>query len=281
MVHTDAPIRAAVIFLLLLTLCEARPASTEENDRLHTYPYGSHLNQTIEYRSNFRGGLDGGSYGLDGDKDGFWRDRFQSVTMAFQDAPGILRWLPPLDNNEWVARVVYGQDDLTNVVSRDGRFLFTRLWPGDQFWPPACERMVRELERLRGMQMEPRNNLKAMEVMIKHYGKSLPDSNNHNATILTYVHLYVPDIGDSVVSVFRQDCVRWLSETAGAGTVSGMVPGQHLNEWVNWKGPVVDGNMSSMHLPPKMVRGTSGGLRVVRAKDGSVFAIWIRPTYQL
>ncbi|KAI9811257.1 MAG: hypothetical protein M1832_000936 [Thelocarpon impressellum] len=267
---------------LWATGTEARSASTEEDDKLHTYPYGSHVNRTIEYRSNFRGGADGGSYGLAEDMDNYWRLRFQAVNMDFNpDMPTMLRWLPPLDNDEWSERVVDSNDDLTMVVNRNGKFLYTRLSNGDEFWPPVCERLTRELQRLRELRGEPANRLRPMEVMAKHYGKSLPDASNRNATIWTYVHLYVPEIGDSVDSVFRKDCARWLGETAGRGIMTGMVPGQNFVEWVGGKGPSVGGNSSSPHLPPKLIKGTAGGMRAVKAEDGSVFALWIRPSFQL
>ena len=152
----------------------------------------------------------------------------------------------------------------------------TRLWDGDDFWAPACGSMADGLQRLQGLGQQNRT----IEVVVKHYGDSLPDEDNYNATIWTYAHVVLHTPTPQAVPVFRQHCEQWFGELADAAIVLA-TPMGGWTDWVDGGQPVQYGNGTTILLPPKKLRGTAGGVRALEAGGGSVFTLWLVPTWEL
>ena len=239
------------------------------------------MGQTIEYNSTYRGSGGGAAQGLTDARDATWQGLFQSVDMDFSPtAQDIGRWMPPLKEYEYDMRIINSTTDWTYVYNRNGSFLFTQLWDGSSFWAPACSRMTKELERLRLVSKLPQHQSNTMEVMVKHYGDSLPDSNNVTTAVWTYVHVLVQVVGGRYIDVFQQNCEQWFGAAAQVAIWPVDEPGPFV-DWVSNGQVQMWANGSTVEIPPTELGGTSGGIRTLQADDGSLFSLWIVPSYRI
>ena len=245
-----------------------------------TYPYGSHKGQPIEYRSYWRNGSVGESYGLNATQDEEWvQTEAFGEDLIFSNATDVSKYLPLLDSDEFEVRIGNGSKDFTDVYKRDGSYATTRLWAGDEFWWQACSRMVLELEVLESKKMLQENKGKNMEVMVKHYGISLPDAQNFNSTVWSYIFVTVNSEGGDAISSFSEHCEEWFGELAMAAEYVGEAA---LNaSWTQvllYGDPVLNSTNATMTMPPPLDRATAGGIKAIQADENSNFTLWIIPT---
>ena len=188
----------------------------------------------------------------------------------------VSRWLPPVDEHFYEARVAFRNTEFTNVYNRNGTL--TRLWDDDDFWVPACERMTAELTRLRQTASEPQNQNKTMGVTVKHYGTTFPDLDNRNASISTYISLTVVQEGSDAVSTFDNNCEWWFGTLVGQATVIRNATSDPTPVPLVLNGTTIkDQNGTVIMLPPPLLKATSGGGKAIQAPDGSNFTLWIEP----
>ena len=223
----------------------------------------------------------GASHGLNDSKDRAWLGDWDPDLIYDPDTANVTRWLPEIDGVEVSERKRDGDSDYTDVYNSNGSYPTTRLWPVDPFWAPACARMAMELQRLQSQPRAKATGNQTLQVALKHYGATLPDENNHNATVWTYIHAFVVSAGSNVLPTFNSGCPQWLGKVAKDATKP---PERQQNQskidWIYHGIPVLDTHNRSIQLTPPVIRVTAGGIKAFTADDGSVFSLWIVPRYQ-
>ena len=169
-------------------------------------------------------------------------------------------------------RICNGSIECTNVLARNKSRPYTGLWDGDSFWDSACWRMSAELQLLQQAAHASTNQGRMMDIVVKHYGASFPDANNYYYVLWSYVIFLVSVVGANLLPTFRQGCARWFGQLAAAAQV-------WRESTTNLNHTVAGPKGQQVLLPPTMLRTTAGGVKVVKADDGSILQLWLVPIY--
>ena len=153
----------------------------------------------------------------------------------------------------------------------------TRIWVDDDFWYPACARMSSEVARLNAT--APQDQSAVMSVVIKHYGTSLPDAQNDNASVATYISANIVERGSDPVETFAHSCMSWFGLLVGQTSVT------KISTFDTTPVPLVIDNQTildqtgqAVMQPAPLLVFTVGGGKAIQADDGTNFTIWIEPS---
>ncbi|KAI9847240.1 MAG: hypothetical protein M1838_000976, partial [Thelocarpon superellum] len=204
--------RAGLLGLFLAfsnALVQTAKNNTISDDDRFLYPFSD---DTIQFASYWDNGTIAALWNL---SDPLSRDIVDKSKRPLHvwdpDSKDATRYLPPADGDMFEEeRVSFLPEAVVNIYNTSHGAV-TRLTGEDPFWPPACERIVTELDRLCTPDRMPTNGSNTMGVTLKHYGYSLPDRQNRSMYVDSYISVAVLHAGPDMIATFNASCNMWFA----------------------------------------------------------------------